>query len=84
MSATIDWDVARRVANRVGGREPFSASYHSASLESDFREFTTQAEALVGATTGLHSLAGPARARVDDIVSDDIAPLGLADGFTIR
>src|SRR5215218_8796440 len=66
MTSAIDWDVARRVANRVGGREPFSASYHSASLASDFEEFTAQAEELVAQTTGLRSLAGPARARVAD------------------
>ena len=66
MTATIDWDVARRVANRVGGREPFSESYHSASLERDFLELTSQAEELVAATTGLRSLSGPARARVAD------------------
>ncbi|MBL8135255.1 MAG: acylphosphatase [Acidobacteria bacterium] len=27
---------------------------------------------------------GPSRARVDDVVSEDLAPLGLADGFAIR
>lgn len=27
---------------------------------------------------------GPSRARVDEVVVDDVAPLGLADGFTIR
>lgn len=27
---------------------------------------------------------GPSRARVDDVVSEDVAPLGLADGFAIR
>jgi len=27
---------------------------------------------------------GPSRARVEDVVSDDLAPLGLADGFTIQ
>ncbi len=27
---------------------------------------------------------GPSRARVDDVVSDDLSPLGLVDGFTIR
>jgi len=27
---------------------------------------------------------GPSRARVEDVISDDLAPLGLADGFTIR
>jgi coenzyme F420 biosynthesis associated uncharacterized protein len=66
MTAAIDWEVARRVANKVGGREPFSQSYHSVSLEPDFREFTSQAEELVAATTGLRSLAGPARSCVAD------------------
>ena len=66
MASAIDWDVTRRVANRVGGREPFSESYHSASLASDFDEFTAIAEELVAQTTGLRSLAGPARARVAD------------------
>ena len=66
MTAAIDWDVARRVATRVGGREPFAASYHLASLEPDFSEFTSLAEGLVAETTGLRSLAGPARARVAD------------------
>ncbi len=66
MTAVIDWDVARRVASRVGGREPFAESYHAVSLEPDFREFTSLAEDLVAETTGLRSLAGPARARVAD------------------
>ena len=66
MAASIDWDVARRVANRVGGREPFAGSYHAASLAPDFEEFTGQAEELVATTTGLRSLAGPARAKVAD------------------
>lgn len=66
MTAAIDWETARRVAKRVGGREPFAASYHAASLEPDFAEFTELAERLVGETTGLVSLAGPARARVAD------------------
>ncbi|HVN51808.1 MAG TPA: zinc-dependent metalloprotease [Acidimicrobiales bacterium] len=66
MPSAVDWAVAQRVAVRVAGREPFSESYHSDSLESDFVELTEQAEALVAAETGLVSLAGPARARVTD------------------
>jgi coenzyme F420 biosynthesis associated uncharacterized protein len=62
----VDWDLAERVAVRVSGREPFAASYHYDSLEPDFTEFTEQAEELVAETTGLRSLAGPARARVTD------------------
>jgi coenzyme F420 biosynthesis associated uncharacterized protein len=62
----VDWAVARRVATRVAGREPFSQSYYYDSLEPDFVELTEQAEGLVAAETGLVSLAGPARARVTD------------------
>ena len=65
MSA-IDWGLAERVAIRVSGREPFAESYHSDSLEPDFTELTSQAEELVAQTTGLRSLAGPARARITD------------------
>jgi coenzyme F420 biosynthesis associated uncharacterized protein len=66
LAAVVDWDLAQRVAVRVAGREPFSESYHYASLAPDFAELTEQAEALVTAETGLVSLAGPARARVTD------------------
>src|SRR5437660_10903079 len=66
MSEPVAWDLAERVAVRVAGREPFSESYHYASLQPDFDEFTAQAEELVAAETGLRSLAGPARARVTD------------------
>jgi coenzyme F420 biosynthesis associated uncharacterized protein len=62
----VSWDVARKVAVRVGGRDPLEDSYLYASLEPDFREFTAQAEELVEKETGLRSLAGPARARVTD------------------
>src|SRR6478609_9131976 len=66
MSGAVDWELAQKVAVRVAGREPFSESYHYASLAPDFAELTEQAEALVTAETGLVSLAGPARARVTD------------------
>ena len=66
MTEPVAWDLAERVAVRVAGREPFSESYHYASLQPDFDEFTAQAEELVAAETGLRSLAGPARARVTD------------------
>ncbi len=65
-SDPVAWDVAERVAVRVGGRDPLQDSYLYASLEPDFREFTAQAEELVERETGLKSLAGPARARVTD------------------
>ena len=66
MADPISWDLAERIAVRVAGRDPFADSYHYASLEPDFAEFTAQAEDLVAAETGLRSLAGPARARVTD------------------
>src|SRR5436309_8736871 len=66
MTEPVAWDLAERVAVRVAGREPFAESYHYASLQPDFDEFTAQAEELVAAETGLRSLAGPARARVPD------------------
>jgi coenzyme F420 biosynthesis associated uncharacterized protein len=62
----IDWELATRVAVRAAGREPFAESYLAASLQRDFDEATVQAEELVAQTTGLRSLAGPARARVTD------------------
>lgn len=62
----VAWDVARKIAVRVGGRDPLEDSYLYSSLEPDFREFTAQAEELVAGETGLRSLAGPARARVTD------------------
>jgi len=62
----VSWDLAERVAVRVGGREPFAESYHYTSLQPDFDELTAEAEELVADATGLRSLAGPARARVTD------------------
>src|SRR5207248_1587820 len=66
MNDPISWDLAERIAVRVAGHEPFAESYHYASLEPDFAEFTAQAEDLVARETGLRSLSGPARARVTD------------------
>ena len=64
--AAVDWDLAERVAVKAAGTDPFERSYHFDSLKADFDELTERAEAQVAAATGLHSLAGPARARVDD------------------
>lgn len=66
MSGSVDWDLALRVAGRISSKEPFSKSYHYASLGPDFERFTAQAEELVAAETGLVSLAGPATGRVTD------------------
>ena len=62
----VDWQLARRVAIRAAGSEPFAESYLSHSLQSDFDEATAEAEELVAEATGLRSLSGPARARVTD------------------
>ena len=62
----ISWEVAARVAVRVGGRDPYASSYLYRSLQADFDELTAQAEELVTAATGLRPLSGPARARVTD------------------
>lgn len=63
MSTAVDWELAERVAIRWAGREPFSESYHSDRLVSDFAAASAEAEPLVAATTGLTS-DGPARAEV--------------------
>ncbi|MGD9797373.1 MAG: zinc-dependent metalloprotease [Acidimicrobiia bacterium] len=63
---TVAWDLAQRVAARVGGSDPFQGSYHVDSLVGDFEELTAEAEELVAAETGLRSAAGPARVRVTD------------------
>lgn len=62
----VAWDVAERVAIRVGRRDPLEDSYLYASLDPDLREFTALAEELVEKETGLRSLSGTARARVTD------------------
>ncbi len=62
----VDWELARRVARRVAGTEPFPSPVLRRDLEADFDEFTARAEDLVAHTTGLRSLAGPARGRVTD------------------
>ncbi len=68
MGEPVSWDLAEKIAVRVAGREPFAESYHYDSLQPDFEELTLEAEELVAESTGLRSLAGPARARVVDRV----------------
>ncbi len=63
---TVDWALARRIADKVSADDDFAGSYLAASLEPDLLELTSQAEELVAAETGLPSLAGPARAKVTD------------------
>ncbi len=64
--SAVDWGLAERVAVKAAGRDPFADSYHYDSLGPDFDELTAIAEQRVGDSTGMHSLAGPARARVTD------------------
>jgi len=66
VSSAVDWKLAERVAVRSLPKDPFAHSYHYDSLGPDFAELTSMAEEQVAATTGLVSLAGPARARVAD------------------
>ena len=61
----VAWDVAERVAERVGAALDTRVDWATLrSLVIDFGEVTAQAEALVEESTGLRSLAGPARAQV--------------------
>jgi coenzyme F420 biosynthesis associated uncharacterized protein len=66
VSGAIDWDVARTVASKVAGREPYTAASYRDGLEEDFDRYTAQAEELVAECTGLRSLSGNARGRVTD------------------
>ncbi len=65
-SGAIAWEVAERVAAWVGARRPLPVPYRPDLLQAEFEELTSQAEELVAASTGLRSLAGPARAQVTD------------------
>jgi coenzyme F420 biosynthesis associated uncharacterized protein len=62
----IAWETAGQVARRVARTQSPLTDYEYRSLALDFEEMTQRAEGLVAAETGLHSLAGPARARVAD------------------
>ena len=64
----IDWDLARRVAVRASGGEPYTAPRWRDGLAEDFAGCTQRAEELVADCTGLRSQSGPARGRVTDRV----------------
>ena len=64
----IDWDLARKVAVRAAGSEPYTAAMWRRGVEEDFAAYTEQAEELVAEHSGLRSLAGPARGRLTDRV----------------
>ncbi len=63
--AAVDWGLASRVARRVAGREQLADSYLARSLEADFADVTEEAEALVGAHTGLVTGSRAVAAVVD-------------------
>jgi len=61
----VAWDVAEQVAGRVASRNETRVNWSTLrALVTDFQEVTAQAEELVERSTGLRSLAGPARAQV--------------------
>ena len=61
----VSWDVAERVARRVARRSEIQIDWAThRALVADFEEVTVEAEELVERSTGLRSLAGPARAQV--------------------
>lgn len=62
----VDWALARRVANKVAGTEPFRGRELRAAMADDFERYTAQAEELVALETGLRSLSGNARGRLTD------------------
>ena len=62
----VDWELAERVAVRLGSRAPFAGAGQLVGLEADFDRHTHRAEGLVAEATGLRSLVGDARARVVD------------------
>ncbi|MGO8875601.1 MAG: zinc-dependent metalloprotease [Acidimicrobiales bacterium] len=63
----VDWALAERVARRVAARGVPQVDPRSRQrLIDDFAELTPIAEELVEASTGLRSIAGPARAEVTD------------------
>ena len=64
----IDWEMARRVAVRTAGCEPYTAARWRGGLAEEFAECTGRAEELVAEFTGLRSMSGPARGRVTDRV----------------
>lgn len=61
----VDWEVARAVAVRISGREPFSLSYHRQSLSDELPGLALRAEELVAECTDLRT-PDPARVRIVD------------------
>ncbi len=64
MDASVDWGVARGVANSIAREAADDITELQAALEPELLRLTSQAEELVEAETGLVSLAGPAKARI--------------------
>ncbi len=57
--ATIDWELAERVAGRIAGRYPLEGTYHEARLASQAPEMVRTAAAMVEAETGLRASGEP-------------------------
>lgn len=66
MGLSVDWDLARRIAARTAPDDPRAGTDLARALDAEFAAITPDAEAMVAAETGLHSLAGPARAQTAD------------------
>lgn len=66
MSGGVDWDLAERVAIKIATRNEVLDQYALDRMDAHFREFTPQAEELVGLETGLWSANGKARAKLVD------------------
>ncbi len=64
MDSSVDWGVARGVANQIAREDEADISALQADLEPVLLRLTSQAEELVANETGLVSLAGSAKARV--------------------
>ncbi|NDH97000.1 MAG: hypothetical protein EBZ17_06005 [Actinobacteria bacterium] len=44
MGGAVDWDVARTIAAKVAGREPYQAGRYRDGLEEDFARYTAMPE----------------------------------------
>ena len=63
---TVDWGLAEKVANQIANRAPFNDASYLKGLNESFSGFTSSAEKLVEASTGLKSFSGEAKAKVVD------------------
>ncbi len=57
--ASVDWELAGRVARRLAGRYPLEGTYHEARYAEEAAEMVERASALVEAETGLRAPGRP-------------------------